>query len=279
MKPYYSLLRLCLIFAGGSLLCVPAIAQNPTVGYWRFEDGAKGFLADSGSLSIPLVVEARMGEPQQVTLPQSGAGSTFLRATNHSAALFVDKNEANLHAEAKEELLHLQEFTAEALVHLRTANEDAKGQVIVASGAFDESGGSWMLSITGETSPRGARHLMFAYQFAPGPWATENRVAIDSGLQLKMNTDYFVAVAFNAADTAKSGLAFYLQDLTNKAALETAFRSHPQEATSVEANQEGLRIGNLKSQKTGWDGLIDEVRVSNRQLAESELLINAPEFR
>jgi hypothetical protein len=27
------------------------------------------------------------------------------------------------------------------------------------------------------------------------------------------------------------------------------------------------------------DGLIDEVRVSNRQLAESELLINAPEFR
>lgn len=272
-----SLFYSSVLFAASTIFCGPVHAESPTVGYWRFEGGPTEFLGSSGTLPLPLTIEAGTGEPRQAALSGNDAGAAFSGGKNRAAARFVGE-EGGCFVVEPNDALHLQEFTVEALINLAGGNSDSKNQVIVASGAFDESGGSWMLSVTGETSSRGARHLVFSYQFAPGPWATENRVAIDSGLQLKKDTDYFVAVAFNAADSSKNGLVFYLQDLTNKSAMETVFRPHPNEASAVVANGEGLRIGNLKAQKISWDGLIDEVRVSNRLLSESELLINQPAF-
>jgi len=89
---------------------------------------------------------------------------------------------------------------------------------------------------------------------------------LNSGFTLLTGVDYYVAVSINPLDKTTSGVTFYMQNLTAGGPLQVAHNTHVN--TSIFTSPGNLKIG------SGWDGLLDEVRITNQVLAPSALLIN-----
>ena len=97
---------------------------------------------------------------------------------------------------------------------------------------------------------------------------------IASDLRPELNKPYYVAVSVRIADTSPSGITFYLKDLSDpNSPLQTAQVAH--RVTGHHRSSAALMIGGRDgSALHQWDGLIDDVRVSDSAREESELLIH-----
>lgn len=100
------------------------------------------------------------------------------------------------------------------------------------------------------------------------------REHLGSGFILDVGVDYYVAAA---VDLLAGEVTFWVQDLTNGAPLQSSVRSHSRTALNAISH---LTIGNDGTGHPGfaWDGLIDEVRISDAVLAEDELLTSNTAF-
>ncbi len=248
--------------------------------YYRFES-APGFAKDQlNKLNLTLSYSSGSG-PVQHTLPATGAGSKFPRAStivqrdNASAAKLVSANGDGFSASDYANLPSgATPFTIEAFVNLASAGAGGTFRTIAAHGATSPSTYfAWHLVVTGEGSSQGPRRLIFQFsdngQGAGGSYDTLN-----SGFTLQPGVDYYVAVAFNPTDTSSAGTTFYFKDLTNNGPLQTSKKTHSR--TSVFNPYASFTVGKGWPGNS-WDGLIDEVRVSNRgRPLPHQLLINQP---
>jgi hypothetical protein len=93
---------------------------------------------------------------------------------------------------------------------------------------------------------------------------------------LALDTDYYIGVSFDAANTT-SGLTFYLQDSTNSGSLQSLSTVHS--TTGVFDSTADVLIGSFNGSVSTnrWKGYVDEARISDTVLSQSQLLISVPE--
>lgn len=254
-------------FLPAVLLCLGTFTPlNAAVtGYWRFESGA--LLEDSGPNNLDLATGGA-GVPTQVARPGTGNGSAYPATvdgnSNGSAASFGGSGRFTVPDNA---LFTDNTFSAEAFI--TTANTGTNTEAIVGhwngntTGPIDQR--SWLFTISGTNV------LTFLYSTTGA-----NTVTVSSGLPaLALNTDYYVGVTVDMADSSAAGITFYLQDLTNGGAMQIASVAHTA-ATLFNSNQP-LTIGATAQPSSTWNGLIDEVRISDTKLTGDQLLMPVPE--
>lgn len=213
--------------------------------------------------------------PQQVTLGHSGAGSHFIRqfgfdqGQNESAVQFIAANGEHLKVADSSQLpTGSTAFTVEAMVNLQSPGAGTTYRSIAAHGASSSNDMAWRLIVSGDGDIQGGRELVFQ--------TTSNGLASDSGslktmrsgVQLEVGVDYYVAMAFDPMDASSTGATFYIQDLTHGGSLQKIQLPHM--AGIIWDSAQSLTFG------YNWDGLLDEVRMTNRLLSESELMIPEP---
>jgi len=236
--------------------------------FHRFEQ-SPGFTTDHYD-TIHLSRGATIGSgPVQVTLPSSGTGSAFPRklvfqsASNESAAKFqVANNDYFNHADSTDLPSGTTPFTVEAFVNLASSGAGGLFRTIAAHGVSGTSLG-WQFIVTGEGSGQGPRRLLLQFT-TDGTNTTLD--TMNSGFTLETGVDYYVAVVVNPADTTAAGVTFYIKNLTTGGPLQVSNRTHTR--TTVFDSPLTLRVG------IGWDGLLDEFRITKQALAAPSLLIN-----
>ncbi len=247
----------------------PATAEATTVGWWRFENGA--FQADSGPNNFDLTVPAGDNTPVQVTpLPGSGNGSAF----QNPIAKTGDSNTG------------LAQFTPSGAT--TPAAFSAGSSSLFALGAdytfefmFNRPAETYGYLFGQWTDGTGAGNV---FGFAVGQGGSDyirvgrnaNGVNLTDAGAFTTGTDYYVALVRDG--TADTDL-LYRQDLTNGGPLQvfdvtaaTASQDKVIGDTSAKVIIGALRTGS-SSTDIPFSGLIDELRISDTALAQSELLV------
>ncbi len=161
------------------------------------------------------------------------------------------------------------DFTVEAVVVLDSIFEDAAVRTIASCWEGKENFPGWSFGVTSEKSKHQPRNLILQLI------GTQGYEVVPSDLRLALHKTHYVAVAVKIAETGEAGVTFTMLDLSDpEATLRTANVKH--KVTGGYASKLApFGIGGREGQAGhGWDGLIDEVRVTRRALAKGELLID-----
>jgi hypothetical protein len=159
------------------------------------------------------------------------------------------------------------DFTLEAVVILDSLSEDASVRVIASQWNGNARDPGWSFGVSGAKSKEGARNLILELS---GDGGSE---VVASDLRIGLHKTHYVAAAVTLSDSRESGVVFYLQDLSDpEAPLRTAGVRHT--VTGGLASKSAFMIGGRDGQTAhGWDGLIDEIRLSRVPLAKEQLLL------
>jgi hypothetical protein len=165
------------------------------------------------------------------------------------------------------------DLTVEAYVLLDSIYDDARVRVIASQWDGKNEHPGWSLGVTSAKSRFEPQNLILQLACDPTK-AGGGYEVIHSDFKLELHKTYYVAVSMRLADTTAAGVTFYLKDMTDMdAPLKSVSVRH--ERTGSYANRRALVIGGRDGANAhGWDGLIDEVRISRKALGRSELLYN-----
>jgi hypothetical protein len=172
------------------------------------------------------------------------------------------------------------DFTIEANVVLQTLFPDATVRTIAAQWSGDSAEPGWSLGVTSEKSKYRPRNLVLQLvgQAADGEPCYE---VIASGLHLELQRPYYVAAAVDLSSADERGVTFFVKDLSdNDAPLVVKRVGHALTGRHPSARRFGIGgrdaggSGNGPGGRTisSWDGLLDDVRLTNRVLRQEELL-------
>jgi autotransporter-associated beta strand protein len=258
---------------------VAAAPLEQGVTHYRFER-SPGFKTDQYDL-LNLTSNANSGTgPQQLELAAVGPGSAFPRlfgfggGTNeHAARLTASRGDVFTCADSPLLPASNMPFTVEAFVNLASGGEGGTFRTLAAHGTGSTGSTlAWQLVVTGEASGQGPRRLVLQFCADNNGAVAGTLDTINSGFELQTNVDYYVAAAFTPTNTSASGITFYFKDLTAGGALQSSSRTHTQ--TSLFNSSASFAVGNRYDRGTGWDGLIDEFRLTARALSADELLLS-----
>ncbi len=263
----------CLLLSG-------SLAHAQTVGYWQFGDDPGGFLADSGPNGLHLTDPI---PPLQASIPGAGPGSTFndTLVGNTEMADFPVGAGGGISAPTTPDVLALalSDFTIEAFVNINRDDDDPAGTLfsvwhIAAQYDFGTQR-SWSFSIAVENSCCGlVAGNLFMNASLDGSNATTSQ--INSGFDILVDKDYHLAAAY---DSSAGTTTFYAQNLTDGTA--QALTIHHGMGVLHNSTAD-LTIGALNNggasldPRFGFRGVMDEVRLSNVALSNTELLVPAP---
>ena len=166
-------------------------------------------------------------------------------------------------------------FTVEAFVYLTSLYEDAKVRTIVSHWDSNPAHSGWSLGVTSIKSSYQPRNLIM--QLVGNTKAGDLKYeVIASNLRPELNKPYYVAVSVEINETGGQGVTFYLQDLSKPALpLQTAKVGHP--VTGAYRSDRNVMVGGRDgSADHHWDGIIDDVRISNAALTQQHLMIHVP---
>ena len=99
---------------------------------------------------------------------------------------------------------------------------------------------------------------------------------IFSSLHIQLNKPYYVAASVKLGDTGPEGITFYAKDLSNDdEPLLTSYSSHT--VVKISGERGMFTIGSRGGPKPAgvWDGLVDDVRLSDKPLDVGQLLLTA----
>jgi len=165
------------------------------------------------------------------------------------------------------------DFTIEAFVLLRSTYEDASVRTIAAHWNSDKKQPGWALGVTSKKSQNKPQTLVLQLNGADGGGGQYEPVF--SGLHVDLNKPYYVAAAVRLADTSEAGITFYLKDMSNDCEpMQVVTAKHT--VTGSVRGQMPFSIGGRHGEQNHfWDGLIDDVRLSNVVLRPEQLLLAA----
>lgn len=172
------------------------------------------------------------------------------------------------------------DFTIEAHVILQSLFPDATVRTIAAQWTGDPAVPGWSFGVTSEKSKYKPRNLIL--QLAGGRQPEDGGyVVIPSDIQLQLQRPYYVAASVCTTNAEKT-VTFFVKDLSdNDAALIVKSVPHTFATRSTPSSQlaiGGRDVADPRSRATSvWDGLIDDVRLSNRPLDQDELLCESGE--
>jgi len=253
---------LCFSFPGSQL-------DAATVGYWRMDNAANLGL-DSGpnglNLTNPNGVVAT-ASPFPNPVPQTGQANLL-------SGDFERDNEQFLFV-ADSAAFTFQDFTIEGFVRVESYTPGTNVQTIASQLRDSGNDRAWRLALAGTGSSTFSDGQLLMQISSTGVGLT-NIAETTLDFTLDLSTDYYFAAAVDFTGT-NTEVTFYLQDLTNGGALQVATVSNA--ITSMHDSSANFAIGaNYNASSEDWfDGLIDEVRLSNEVLAQESLLISVPE--
>lgn len=232
------------------------------MGYWRFEDGA--FLTDSSgnNLSLTPIDTA----PVVSSIPVSGVGSAFspsIPSTGASNGHFATLGGGGNFSRSDSPALSVStQLTAEFYFNVSTISGDA--EMIVSQFRAIDGQRSWFVGLQSNqirfgTSEDGINNINQNSTFAVGS-------------RVQTGIDYYGAVVYDGGTAT-----FYLKDLTNNGPLQTSVVTGF--AASLNDTTATLNIGSYSASNSSFrfTGALDEIRLSNTALTQSELLISVPE--
>jgi hypothetical protein len=167
-----------------------------------------------------------------------------------------------------------ESFTLEAYVYLKSVFDDGQVRTIAAHWDGDTKGNGWSIGVTGKKSAYKPQTLVLQLWGQDAKDKTTNE-PIFSGLQLQLNRPYYIAVAVNLKDASDKGVSFYLKDLANdEEPLGVYSTTH--KVVRMTPARGAFSIGGTGGKvERSWDGMIDDVRLSDVALPLKQLLISS----
>ncbi len=164
------------------------------------------------------------------------------------------------------------DFTIEAVILLRSLYQDATVRTIAAHWDSNSSHPGWSLGVTSERSAYKPRNLILQLVGDPGRGGAGYEV-IASNLRPELNKPFYVAASVRIADTGPEGVTFTMRDLSQPdAPIQTAQVAH--KVTAHYRSPRALVIGGRDGTNSHhWDGLIDDLRLSDAALPQERLLL------
>jgi len=167
-------------------------------------------------------------------------------------------------------------FTIEANVVLQTLFPDATVRTIAAQWSGHDAEPGWSLGVTSEKSRYQPRNLVLQLVGRESDGEPRYEV-IASGIHLELQRPYSVAAAVDVSGPGERHVTFFVKDLSDNDA-PLVVKRVPHAISGSHASKRRLGIGGRDTDRTGgrgvssWDGLLDDVRLSNRALRQAELL-------
>jgi len=244
------------------VLSCTAVAKAETIGYWRFENSAN-LGEDSGPNGLDLT---QSGAADYYVLPETGRGSAIddpvpqTGADNDAAA---DLTGGYFHR-ADDPAFTLSNFTVEAYISI---DEGDKYHHIAGQYVTTGDQRSWILGITSKNE----------VYFGVGDDGTYGAYQSHRGVTLLPEHDYYLAASFDlsASGEGNGGIKLYSKNLTLGDNLTVITTDHAR--TAVFDASCDFEVGAYREGMLPLDGLLDELRISDTVLSESELLVNVPE--
>ena len=167
-------------------------------------------------------------------------------------------------------------FTIEAFINVWSVYPTGAVRTIVSKWDGNKAHPGWSLGVTGAGS-RNKPQTLVLQLCGDKPWKPTDPVEpIFSGLHIDLGKPYFIAVSVDLGNAGEGGITFYAKDLTNDdEPMQSVQIAHS--VTSGIASEAPLVIGGTPT-GTGnlFDGLIDDVRLSDAALRAEELLFTSP---
>ena len=164
------------------------------------------------------------------------------------------------------------DFTIEACILLRTVEDSAAVRTIAAKWDGSMKNPGWGFAVTGKGSRRKPQTLVMQIigQKQDGSFGEE---AIFSDQQLVLGKPYFIAASVKLATAQQPGeITFYVRDLANDdEPMQVA--TVPHKITGGFQNQLTFNLGGRAAKGGGFDGMLDDVRLSAGALAKEKLLL------
>lgn len=252
-----------------SLALTAASLQAATVAYYRFEtpDMEPATFADSGDVapSVPLDNDGGMvldasAQNFPSTIPQTGA-------SNGRVLSFFGSDDI----EGTDAKFQVSSFTIEGYFSFN--NTGASTQYFASRWRGSDGNRSFGIGIADNNGTGSASaNTLFAILSEDG----DSTTVVASGLpELATDTVYYFGMSYADATTGNDTV-FYLQDITNGGALLSNNVDSGIDTNNVGTNSE-FRLGGISSDDGGspsntLGGRLDEIRLSNVVLSESELL-------
>ncbi len=252
---------------------VAATASAQTVAYWRFEGDASTRLLDSSGNNHTLTAQNTSGIAY-AAIPESGNGSGFLNPVGAALlpnAQFVAKTGTDNSTGGRFLAADSTAFTMNSLTLEMMLNVTGHNALSFLAGHFNGSNNqrSYALSLDAN------RELQFI--LSGNGTATE---FVMSGITLALNTDYYLGVSMDLTSPtqAERTVTFFIQDLTAGTALQSISLTNIATA-SVHNSTTSFAIGSQGGGGSAgsFQGLIDEVRLSQGVLSANQLLVAIPE--
>ncbi|HEY1170828.1 MAG TPA: DUF1553 domain-containing protein [Verrucomicrobiae bacterium] len=172
-------------------------------------------------------------------------------------------------------IMPTNEFTIESFVLVRSVYENGSVRTIAANWMGSETQPGWSFGITGKASRRKPQTLVLQLtgNKLDGKFGNE---AIFSDQHIQFDKPYYVAASVKLAKDGKPGqVSFYVKDLSNDdEPLLIAKINHT--ITGGYASKQPFTIGGRTGQgQSFFDGLIDDVRLSNKALDVNQILFTS----
>ncbi|HEX5176669.1 MAG TPA: DUF1553 domain-containing protein, partial [Chthoniobacteraceae bacterium] len=189
------------------------------------------------------------------------------------AALFVPGSAQPWLTASNQPALPSGDFTVEAFIVVRSLYESGEVRTIASHWDGKRGHPGWSLGVTSKQSRYKPQTLVLLLS-GDQPWRSDDPVEpVFSGLHIELGKPFFVAASIHLDDTSENGVTFYAKDLSNDdEPMQIAQVAH--KVTSGIRSNAPVTIGARASVGTHlFDGLIDDVRISNIALPPERLLI------
>jgi hypothetical protein len=228
---------------------------------------SKTAIAQESALSTQNFASRSIDEkPLVKNMPQLGSQSIYVRNARPDDMLRLPKPAG----------MPTDDFTVEAYVLLDSIYDDASVRVIASQWDGDHDHPGWALGVTSAKSRFEPQNLVLQLACDPKQEGGGYEV-LHSDFKVELHKTYYVAVSVKMKDSGEAGVTFYLKDIGDMdAPLKSVSVKHT--LTGSYVNNVPLVIGGRESigntPGQGWDGLIDEVRISRQAIKKEELLFS-----
>ena len=195
-----------------------------------------------------------------------------------SPAAWIQPEGGQQALEAKQGKMPTGDFTAEAFIRLDSLYADASVRTIVSQWDSQQRTPGWALGVTSTKSAYQPRNLILQLTGIPqrGDHGYE---VIASNLRPELNKFYYAAVSVKFDEEGAGTATFYLKDFSSPdGKLQVAkkqFRRNKHYGSKLPLVIGGRTGGS----RHGWDGLVDNVRLSSTALDEKSLVIKGETVR